>query len=58
MYCFDWSGGEDGDLVIYGNEKGDEYQRVEIVLVPCNYLHTKWDYTEDTISDKCVANLK
>ena len=33
MFCLDYS----DDVLIYGNEKNEEYQRLEIVLVPCNY---------------------
>ena len=54
MYCIDWEDPEGtGDLLIYGNEKNNEYQRIEVVLVPCNYQHTKWGYTGDKISPKC-----
>ena len=54
MYCLDWSSPE--VLKIYGNERNDFYQRIEFVIVPCNYLHTIWGY-EDTIADECVADL-
>ena len=36
MYCID----EFENFIIYGNEKNTEYQRIEVVLVPCNYLNT------------------
>ena len=36
MYCIDWT----EDIEIYGNENNSNYQRIEIVFLPCNYLHT------------------
>ena len=53
MFCLDYS----DDILIYGNEKNDEYQRLEIKLVPCNYLHTQWGYTGDSIHSECEHDL-
>ena len=53
MFCLDWS----EDISIYGNERNDNYQRIELVLVPCNYLHTHLGFEGDTIHPDCVANL-
>ena len=36
MYCLDY---ESDDLVIYGDETNSNFQRLEILLLPCNYLH-------------------
>ena len=57
MYCIDWEGDDVEPIEIYGNEKNDEYQRVELVLVPCNYLHTHLGYEGDTIAPECIADL-
>ena len=57
MYCIDWEGEDVEPIEIYGNEKNDEYQRVELVLVPCNYLHTHLGNVGDTIADECIADL-
>ena len=54
MFCLDYS----DDVLIYGNEKNEEYQRLEIVLVPCNYQHTQWGYTGDSIYSGCESDLK
>ena len=54
MYCLDQSMDE---FKVYGNERNDFYQRIEIVLVPCNYLHTKWGYDGDSIDEECIADL-
>ena len=38
MLCLDW---DDGDpLEIIGADSNDDYTRLEVVLVPCNYIHT------------------
>ena len=55
MFCIDFDEGE--DIKIYGNERNDEYQRVEIVLVPCNYLHTHLGHKGDSIHPDCVRDL-
>ena len=36
FYCIDW---EDDDLYIFGDEYDKEYQRIEFLLTPCNYIH-------------------
>ena len=53
MFCID----EFENFVVYGNEKNSEYQRVEVILVPCNYLNTQFGYTEDSIHPECIADL-
>ena len=53
MYCLD----ETQELEIYGTENNMNYQRVEILFVPCNYLHEELGYTEDSVYKDCVADL-
>ena len=55
MFCLDW---DSQDILIYGNERNDEYQRIELVLTPCNYLHTHLGYKDDKIHPECVADLE
>ncbi len=38
MYCFDSA--EFDDKEIYGDEKNQNNGRVNIVLVPCNFIHS------------------
>ena len=33
MYCIEWN----DELEIMGNETDDDYARLDIVLLPCNY---------------------
>ena len=46
MFCLDW---EREDIEIYGNEKNAEYSRLEVVLVPCNYVHKEYGDVSDTV---------
>ncbi len=54
MYCLD---DDETQIDIYGDENDKNYQRLEIIAVPCNYLHEEYGYTEDSINKDCVANL-
>ena len=29
---------------------------IEIYLLPCNYLHTYYGYTGDSVSNECIAD--
>ena len=55
MYCFD----KDANLQTWGNENNENYQRVEIQVTPCNYVHYYFgNETEDDIHPECVENLE
>ena len=54
MYCLDWDDDDVEDMLIYGNNKNDEYSRLDIILVPCNYVHSYLGYEDDYISDECL----
>ena len=45
FFCLDYS----DDLKIFGNENTSDYQRIEIILMPCNSKKTDIDYFEDEI---------
>lgn len=45
------------DYEVYGGLNSNDYQSVDIVLVPCNYVHAKWGYKEDFVSEECIADL-
>ena len=51
MYCFDQA--EMEGLEIYGDEKNENYAKLEVMLLPCNYLHTELGYKLDTIHPEC-----
>ena len=54
MYCVDWP----KDFFLMGNENNKEFQYFEVIMVPCNYLHTEFGYTEDTINPECIGDLQ
>ena len=29
---------------------------MDIILAPCNYIHSAYGYTEDKATDECLAN--
>ena len=41
-----------------GYEFDADYVRLEVILVPCNYLHTMMDYRDDSISPECIGDLE
>ena len=41
MFCIDW---EKEQIEIGGYDQEENYSRLEVVLVPCNYLHTFLGY--------------
>ena len=55
LYCVDPLGAE---LVIFGDYGLPDHKLLEIILVPCNYVHTVDGYTEDFIADECIADLE
>ena len=56
MICIDWD--KNDPYVIKGNFMHDEYARLDVVLSPCNYLHTMLDYEGDSISSECIEDLE
>ena len=38
FYCIDWNADE--SIEVYGNENEANYQRLEVILMPCNNLKT------------------
>ena len=57
MLCIDWNN-DDLPVTIRGDEGEDNYQRLEAVLVPCNYVHTKWGWDQDSIHPECEPSLE
>ena len=57
MLCIDWNN-DDLPISLRGDEGEDNYQRFEAVLVPCNYVHTKWGWDKDSIHPECEPSLE
>ena len=55
MYCLDKD--ELEGIEIYGDEKNQNYARLEVFLLPCNYNHTEVGFTGDVIHPECIRNL-
>ena len=55
MFCLD----EWDDTIAIGGRDGDsEWQSLEAVIAPCNYIHQRWGYTEDYVRDECIQDLE
>ena len=56
FFCADWS----EDRLIYGNERSQNFQLLEILMVPCNYMHyPPGDHNlwfKDAIDPECIAD--
>ena len=55
MFCIDFD--ENEPDVIFGEFQDDNYFRLEVLITPCNYLHTSNGYTGDSISPECIPEL-
>ena len=46
LFCLDYD--SIGDLSeIWGIEDDENYQRMELILLPCNYVHAEFGHTGD-----------
>ena len=54
LMCIDWKS-DDPELV--GQFTDDDYTRLEVLLVPCNYLHIEGGYSGDSIHSECIGDL-
>lgn len=45
MFCFDWK--DDDPIEVMGYEFDTDFSRLEVLFVPCNYLHTTLGYQGD-----------
>ena len=54
MFCIDWN---DDPIEVGGLFTEADYSRLEVVLVPCNYLHTDLGFEGDYVSSECIRDL-
>ena len=54
MYCIEWN--DDDPIKLYGSGQEDDFARIDVIFVPCNYLHTMLDFEGDTIHPECVGD--
>ena len=45
-------------MLVTGEFGDDYYTKLDILLTPCNYLHTHSNYTGDSVSPECVPDLE
>ena len=55
MLCIDWD--DDDPIEIYKTESDNDYQRLEIFLLPCNYLNSEFGNV-DSVKPECVTDLE
>ena len=56
MLCIEWDN-EDEPIIVSGIQGDPNFSSLEVLLVPCNYLHTLYDYTGDSVHPECVGDL-
>ena len=54
LYCLDWDNQGD-EIAIWGAETGYEYQRIEIIYAPCNFVPPGFE-KEYPIPEGCIEN--
>ena len=57
MFCIDWNNADE-PIQIGGEYEDDNYSELDIILAPCDYIHTIGGYTGDSIHPECVRDLK
>lgn len=57
MFCVDWND-VDEPFEIKGSDEDGDHSRIEVILVPCNYVHTDLGYEGDSISPECIGSLE
>ena len=56
MFCIDWN--DDDPYSIQGYEFDNDYTRIEVRLLPCNYIHTMLGHEGDFVNPDCVTDLE
>ena len=57
LLCIDWNDQSEPEISIIGDPSDDNYSRFEVILVPCNYVHTMLGYVGDSINPECIGDL-
>ena len=58
--CIDWD--DQNPFVTYGKESQPNFQGIEVIATPCNFIHEPNygmkdnDGTKDTISEECIKD--
>ena len=52
--CIDWD--EHDPVLIFGGTSDAEYQRLEVILSPCSYIHDYISDNGDSVSPECIRD--
>ena len=55
MFCIDWD--DDDPIELINHEQDYDYARIDVIVTPCNYVHTMLGYEGDSISDECIGDF-
>ena len=56
LFCLDkW---EDELLLVGGEYNENEYNSLDLIMSPCNYIHHEMSEWGDTVNDECIPDLK
>ena len=55
LLCIDWK--DDEPFEITGTVIDTNYKRLEVLLLPCNYLHTQLGDKGDSVNPECIPDL-
>ena len=54
LYCIDY----DDSIKIAGTGYSLDYEKLEVVFAPCNYLHSTAGYLDRPVPDTCIGDLE
>ena len=55
MFCIDWD--DDDSIELINHEQDYDYARIDVIVTPCNYVHTMLGYEGDSISDEYIGDF-
>ena len=56
LFCVDWD--DDNPFVLQGNENNFSFATIDILLLPCNYVHSDYGDIGDFVHKDCIANKR
>ena len=54
--CLDWD--DEDPIDLFGTEIDEEYQRLEVIIAPCNFINREHLGIEDVINSECNYDLE
>ena len=53
--CIDWT--DDNPVEFVGESNDNDYTRLDVMIVPCNYIHIEMGYEGDSVYPECEGDL-